>query len=717
MAASLGNSMSITAQLAIGIPLSSEFESNDYLALTKTLKEYTDYRAEIFKSRSNAQFPKVSHAMTVVDALKQLNEWSKLNPLVVENPFDHSKMSYFFEIHAGLSSHFNFQMHPADSSNTRTTIGVWIQHAGNVYQYFPQYFDTLTKDIPTYVGPHIMELDGKDMSAYISNLKSQLESLDKQAAITTVHTGNEKKIEDFLVGFNAWAEKYEFRNNDSTEPYFVRFAVADSTQKINRVLTQLPDMNDPKPTFVFTIPFDSFTNENLTQLISLIDENFSNIINKSRPKDDKKVFLRKLDWNIRMFIFEHQYQEILKSGLVDRLQMKELIDKMDKNDETAEDVALKLYSRATGAYRPVKKEGVLKPVPVYQNVSADKLLDNTEDWLDILRNKMVTLTTVTGLLKEGRKVDLDEMPSIKSNFEEIIALRYIQDHLFEPGRSRFLEKASKVNHAMNTLARPLVLNERRPLRFNELNKIKINTGEKRLLIIQRDGQPDKLQTLTVENRNGEIYLNEQILLNRMVASPDINMRVQMIAGKDGVEIYNRAQENFNLMEGEYFDLRSNGILKVLISDADPKNIKILDLSVRKTAQGLEVQGSVSKPRVLQPNSVETFFNGNLEVLIKSSNDGFFVGNVSNGAKVLAQITRHPSYAMTSNPAMAAPGGIDLTAKRMNLEVAKDKGSISQPMDLKILDNIRINGLYIKDIEIKPLKNLPEMLGVTPSASS
>jgi hypoxanthine-guanine phosphoribosyltransferase len=63
---------------------------------------------------------------------------------------------------------------------------------------------------------------------------------------------------------------------------------------------------------------------------------------------------------------------------------------------------------------------------------------------------------------------------------------------------------------------------------------------------------------------------------------------------------------------------------------------------------------------------------------------------------------------------SGPGGIDLTANRMNLDIASDKGAVSQPMDLKALENIEINGLYIKDIEIKPLKNLPELLGVPAS---
>ena len=57
------------------------------------------------------------------------------------------------------------------------------------------------------------------------------------------------------------------------------------------------------------------------------------------------------------------------------------------------------------------------------------------------------------------------------------------------------------------------------------------------------------------------------------------------------------------------------------------------------------------------------------------------------------------------------GGIDLTAEHMNLEVDKDKAQISQMIDLKELENIEINGLYIKDIEIKSLKNLSEVLGI------
>ena len=60
---------------------------------------------------------------------------------------------------------------------------------------------------------------------------------------------------------------------------------------------------------------------------------------------------------------------------------------------------------------------------------------------------------------------------------------------------------------------------------------------------------------------------------------------------------------------------------------------------------------------------------------------------------------------------SAPGGIDLSVDRMKLDVDSDKAAVSAPMDLKALENIEINGLYIKDIQIKPLENLTELLGI------
>jgi len=61
-----------------------------------------------------------------------------------------------------------------------------------------------------------------------------------------------------------------------------------------------------------------------------------------------------------------------------------------------------------------------------------------------------------------------------------------------------------------------------------------------------------------------------------------------------------------------------------------------------------------------------------------------------------------------------PGGIDLTSKRMNLEVDSDKAQIAQSIDLNSPDRIEIKGLYIKYIELKPLKDLPQLLGVSTS---
>ncbi|MBF0523419.1 MAG: hypothetical protein HQL24_10255 [Candidatus Omnitrophica bacterium] len=58
------------------------------------------------------------------------------------------------------------------------------------------------------------------------------------------------------------------------------------------------------------------------------------------------------------------------------------------------------------------------------------------------------------------------------------------------------------------------------------------------------------------------------------------------------------------------------------------------------------------------------------------------------------------------------GGIDLTTGRMKVDVDSDNAAAAQPMDLKALENIEINQLYIKSIEIKSLNNLPQMLGVS-----
>ena len=57
------------------------------------------------------------------------------------------------------------------------------------------------------------------------------------------------------------------------------------------------------------------------------------------------------------------------------------------------------------------------------------------------------------------------------------------------------------------------------------------------------------------------------------------------------------------------------------------------------------------------------------------------------------------------------GGIDLTADRMNLDIDRDPNTTNQPMGLTVLDSIEINGLYIKSIELKPLTNLLQLLGL------
>lgn len=60
---------------------------------------------------------------------------------------------------------------------------------------------------------------------------------------------------------------------------------------------------------------------------------------------------------------------------------------------------------------------------------------------------------------------------------------------------------------------------------------------------------------------------------------------------------------------------------------------------------------------------------------------------------------------------AATGGIDLTTGRMNVDIGGDNAAAVQPIDIKALENIEINALYIKDLQIRPLENLPQVLGV------
>ena len=81
---------------------------------------------------------------------------------------------------------------------------------------------------------------------------------------------------------------------------------------------------------------------------------------------------------------------------------------------------------------------------------------------------------------------------------------------------------------------------------------------------------------------------------------------------------------------------------------------------------------------------------------------------------MLKLDTNPTNYQKNKTVRSPVGGIDLTAKRMNLQVEKDKDAVSQPMDLKAFENTEINGLYIKTIEIKPLNNLPEMLGVSAS---
>lgn len=57
------------------------------------------------------------------------------------------------------------------------------------------------------------------------------------------------------------------------------------------------------------------------------------------------------------------------------------------------------------------------------------------------------------------------------------------------------------------------------------------------------------------------------------------------------------------------------------------------------------------------------------------------------------------------------GGIDLTSGRMNVEVQSEALAADGPADVRTLENMEINQLYIMHIEIKPLENLPQRLGI------
>jgi hypothetical protein len=60
----------------------------------------------------------------------------------------------------------------------------------------------------------------------------------------------------------------------------------------------------------------------------------------------------------------------------------------------------------------------------------------------------------------------------------------------------------------------------------------------------------------------------------------------------------------------------------------------------------------------------------------------------------------------------APGGIDLTKERMNVDIEGNSASVAAPMDVKAMENIEINALYIKDLAINPLNDLPALLGIS-----
>jgi len=106
----------------------------------------------------------------------------------------------------------------------------------------------------------------------------------------------------------------------------------------------------------------------------------------------------------------------------------------------------------------------------------------------------------------------------------------------------------------------------------------------------------------------------------------------------------------------------------------------------------------------------------IEQFLKDSLNEIDKQNIQSRQRLLQTGKASASRAMNGNA--QAPGGIDLTPKRMNLEVEKDKAMVAQgnveTQNFVSLQNIEINALYIKDIEIKPLDNLPQLLGLSAS---
>ncbi|MBF0594740.1 MAG: S8 family serine peptidase [Candidatus Omnitrophica bacterium] len=83
------------------------------------------------------------------------------------------------------------------------------------------------------------------------------------------------------------------------------------------------------------------------------------------------------------------------------------------------------------------------------------------------------------------------------------------------------------------------------------------------------------------------------------------------------------------------------------------------------------------------------------------------------ASLMDAVDHAMSFASAVNysQAPATPGGIDLTDGRMKVDVAADNAEIPSAVDLKAMENMEINGLYIKHLELVPLNNLPQVLGI------
>ncbi|MBF0570248.1 MAG: hypothetical protein HQL12_00090 [Candidatus Omnitrophica bacterium] len=158
----------------------------------------------------------------------------------------------------------------------------------------------------------------------------------------------------------------------------------------------------------------------------------------------------------------------------------------------------------------------------------------------------------------------------------------------------------------------------------------------------------------------------------------------------------KAPEDFKIDESDVYSLGRTIYSSILLELSDTQVSKNIDVvaSLSKLREEMTMHKAKGRPSMKKVAG----YLGQLTAEADTSQGTAKIGHPESKAKVVK------GTAMIN-------GGIDLTANRMNLDMDSDKSAVAAPMDMKALENLEIHGLYIKDIEIKPLNNLPELLGV------